>query len=79
MPNMVRFVAAVCAPAMAIVTWMIDSSDARRERAHLNELNRLRRQFEGAQLHSDSYPLQDRVPTPQQTTTEDERRSDECH
>lgn len=57
MPSMVRFVAAVCAPAMAIVTWMIDSPDARRERAHLNELNRLRRQFEGPQLHSDSYPL----------------------
>ena len=70
MPNMVRFVATVCAPAMAIITWMIDSPDARRERARLNELNRLRRQFEGPQSRSDSYPLQDRVPTPAQATTE---------
>ena len=70
MPNMVRLVAAVCAPAMAVVTWMIDSPDTRRERASLNELNRLRGQFEGPQSRSDSYPLHDRVPTPEQATTE---------
>ena len=70
MPSMVRFVAAVCAPAMAVVTWMTDSPGGRRERAQLNELNRLRRQFEGPQSRGDSYPLQDRVPTPKQATTE---------
>ena len=67
---MVRFVAAVCAPAMAVVTWMIDSPDARRERARLSEFNRLRRQFEGPGSGGDSYPLEDRVPTPKQATTD---------
>ena len=70
MPNMVRFVAAVCAPAMAVVTWMIDSPHARRQRERLNEFNTLRRQFEGPRSDVDSYPLQDRVPTPKQATTE---------
>jgi hypothetical protein len=67
---MVRFVAAVCAPAMAVVTWMVDSSDERRERARLKEVNRLRRQFEGPESCGDSYPQQDRVPTTKQATTE---------
>ena len=47
MPYLARCVAAVCAPAMAIVGRLIDSADDRRERARLSELNRLRRQFEG--------------------------------
>lgn len=47
MPYLARSVAVVCAPAMAIVSRLIDSADDRRERARLSELNRLRRQFEG--------------------------------
>jgi hypothetical protein len=70
MASMVRCVAAVCAPAMAFVTWMLDSSDDRRDRARLSELNRLRRQFEGPRFGDDSYPLHDGVPTTKQATAE---------
>lgn len=70
MPRMVRFVAAACAPAMALVTWMVDSPDARRERARLTELNRLRGQFEGPQSRIDSCPPHDRVPKTKQATIE---------
>ena len=46
MRDVVRTVAVVCAPAMAIVSRLIDSADDRRERARLSELNSLRRQLE---------------------------------
>lgn len=70
MPYMVRCVAAACAPAMAIVAWVIDSTDDRRERARLDELNRLRLQFEGPDPRSSSCPSADRVPTTEQAITE---------
>ena len=47
MPDLVPWVAAACAPAMAIVGRLIDSADDRRERAQLTELTLLRRQFAG--------------------------------
>lgn len=47
MPYIVRCIAAVSAPTLAIVAWIFDSTDDRQERARLNELNWLRRQFEG--------------------------------
>ena len=46
MLDVVKFVAAVCAPTMAVVGLMIDSPDDRRERARLSELDLLRRQLE---------------------------------
>ena len=54
MLDMVKYVAVVCTPAMAIVARLSDSADDRRVRAQLNELNWLRAQFEGPE--SDSYP-----------------------
>lgn len=41
MADVVRLVAAVCAPALAIVARMIDSADDRSDRARLRELNQL--------------------------------------
>ena len=61
MADLARFVAAVCGPAMAMVTLVIDSADDRRERARLAELNWLRGQFEGPAANSCLPP--DRVPT----------------
>lgn len=49
MPNIVRYLAAVCAPTMAIVARLIDSPDDRRDRARLAELTRLQRQLRGPQ------------------------------
>jgi hypothetical protein len=66
MSDVVKFVAAVCAPAMAIVTRLVDSADDRRERAQLSELNRLRCQFEGP--IADSCLLADRVSATEQAT-----------
>ena len=68
MPYVVNFVAAVCAPAMAIVTRLVDSADDRHERARLSEFTRLRCQFEGP--IADSCLPADGVPTPEQATTE---------
>lgn len=47
MADMVRFVAAVCAPAMAIIARVVDSADDRRDRARLREITRLQRQVGG--------------------------------
>ena len=47
MADMVRFVAAVCAPTMAIVARAVDSADDRRDRARLREITRLQRQVGG--------------------------------
>jgi hypothetical protein len=60
MPYLARSVAVVCAPAMAIVSRLLDSADDRRERARLSELNRLRRQFEGP---DERPPQQERTST----------------
>lgn len=48
MLDVVKFVAAVCAPAMAIVTRLVDSADDRRERAGLTELSRLQAEMYGS-------------------------------
>lgn len=68
MADLARFVAAVCGPAMAMVARVIDSADDRRERARLDELNRLRGQFEGPA--PDSCSPADRVSTIEQVTTD---------
>lgn len=47
MPDVVRLAAAVCAPTMAIVAWLMDSPDDRLDRGRLDELNRLQRQIQG--------------------------------
>ena len=41
MLDVVKYVAAMCAPTMAVVTWLSDSADDRRERARVGELMRL--------------------------------------
>jgi len=41
MLNVVKYVAAVCAPTMAIVARLSDSADDRRDRGRLGELVRL--------------------------------------
>jgi hypothetical protein len=53
MADMVRYAAALCAPALAIVARMVDSADNRHDRARLRELNRLQRQIEGADEPTD--------------------------
>ena len=56
MPDLARWLAGTmrvaCAPVMAVVDRVIDSADARRERARLRELNRLRGQFEGPEART---------------------------
>lgn len=47
MLDVVKCVAAVCAPAMAVVARVIDSADDRHDRAHLQEHNRLLSQMQG--------------------------------
>jgi hypothetical protein len=59
MLDMVKYVAAVCAPAMAIVARVSDSAEDRRDRAVLSELNRLHAQL--AEPESDSCPPTYRV------------------
>lgn len=70
MPYLARLVAAVCAPTMTIVGRVIDSTDDRRDRARLSELNRLRLQFEGPEPLSGSCPSAERVSTTGQEVAE---------
>ena len=47
MTLVVKYMAVVCAPMLAIVARLMDSADDRRDRAHLRELTRLQRQMQG--------------------------------
>jgi hypothetical protein len=47
MPEMIKFLAVVCAPTMAIVARLMDSADDRRDRARMQEHLRLHRQMQG--------------------------------
>lgn len=44
MLDVVKYVAAICAPTMAVVTWLSDSADDRRDRGRIGELIRLQAQ-----------------------------------
>ena len=46
MLDVVKYVAAVCAPTMAVVAWLSDSADDRRDRDRLDELMRLQGQIQ---------------------------------
>lgn len=41
MPDVVKYVAAVCAPTLAIIARLSDSADDRRDRRRIDELIRL--------------------------------------
>jgi hypothetical protein len=46
MLDVVKYVAAICAPTMAVVARLSDSSDDRRDRGRLGELIRLQGQMQ---------------------------------
>jgi hypothetical protein len=49
MLDVVKYVAALCAPTMAVVAWLSDSADDRRDRGRLGELISLQGQTQDRQ------------------------------